>query len=202
MSAKKQQVRLIFKLAAFGAFIMLGWLGIRNYKASVEKLKVNACIEELSEIILNMNDKFVSSKYTSLDYKIAANLGIFPKRMFKEGYREAVNGYLGGVDIFVSSLSKDIPDGAWEISFQGLSQTGCMELVRLNLSGNSVIAVAGYGRPMPSGVLDEIYLETKQEDIKKRNIFKGNIAPFIDDYRLREVCNCEDEYCTVVWKFR
>ena len=77
-----------------------------------------------------------------------------------------------------------------------------MELVRLNLSGNSVIAVAGYGRPMPSGVLDEIYLETKQEDIKKRNIFKGNIAPFIDDYRLREVCNCEDEYCTVVWKFR
>ena len=54
MSAKKQQVRLIFKLAAFGAFIMLGWLGIRNYKASVEKLKVNACIEELSEIILNI----------------------------------------------------------------------------------------------------------------------------------------------------
>lgn len=202
MPAKKQQVRMVFKLAAFGAFIMLGWLGIRNYRASVEKLKINACIEEMGEIIMNMQDKFSAGRYIGLDYKMAANLAIFPKRMFKEGYREAVNSYLGGVDIFASSLSQNAPDQAWEISFQGLSQTGCVALVRSNFSNSNLIAVAGYGKPMPSGVLDEIYLGTKQDNIKQRNIFKGNVAPFVDEYRLKEVCNCDDYYCTVVWKFR
>ena len=77
-----------------------------------------------------------------------------------------------------------------------------MELLRLNMSKDSVIAVAGYGKPMPSGVLDEIYLETKQEDIKPRNVYKGDVSPFMDDYRVKEICNCEEDYCTVVWKFR
>lgn len=202
MPAKKQQIRMIFKLAAFGAFIMLGWLGIRNYKASVEKVKINACIEELSEIVMNVQDRFSNGNYAGFDYKRAVSLSIFPKRMFKPGYREAINAYLGGVDVFASSLSHNLPDRAWEISFQGLSQTGCMELLRLNMSKDSVIAVAGYGKPMPSGVLDEIYIETKQEDIKPRNVFKGDVAPFMDDYRVKEICNCEEDYCSVVWKFR
>ena len=38
---KKQNVRMIFKVGAFLAFIMLGYLGIRSYKRSVEKLKIN-----------------------------------------------------------------------------------------------------------------------------------------------------------------
>ena len=63
MPAKKQQIRMIFKLAAFGAFIMLGWLGIRNYKASVEKVKINACIDELSEIVMNVQDRFSNGNY-------------------------------------------------------------------------------------------------------------------------------------------
>ncbi len=193
---------MVFKLAAFGAFIMLGWLGIRNYRASVEKMHVNKCIEDINEIVLNVQDKFNSGKYDGLDYKMAANLQIFPKRMFREGSREALNSYMGGVDIFASPLGEGMYDRAWEVSFQGLSQTGCIELIRMNWSGPMLVAVAGYGQPMPSGVLDTIYPETKQDDIKQRNIFKGNLAPFIDDYRLEEACCCDGNYCSVVWKFR
>ena len=47
---KKQQVRAIFQVGAWLAFIMLGYLGIRSYKLSVEKLKTNKCIEEIETL--------------------------------------------------------------------------------------------------------------------------------------------------------
>lgn len=203
MPAKKQQVRLVFKLAAFGAFIMLGWLGIRNYRASVEKMRTDKCIEEIGEIVMNMQDKFSSGRFNDLDYKLAAKLQIFPKSMFREGSKEALNSYMGGVDIFYSALSEGMYYSAWEISFQGLSQFACINLIKMNWTNAQLVAVAGYGRATPSGVLDEIYPETIQDDIKQRNIFKGNLAPFIDEYRLEETCSCGGEnVCTVVWKFR
>ncbi|MCM1323818.1 MAG: hypothetical protein NC218_06620 [Acetobacter sp.] len=203
MAAKKQQVRLIFKLGAFGAFIMLGYLGIRNYKDSVEKLRVNGCIDEIGEITLNIRDRFSNNVYTGLDYKSASDLQIFPKKMFKEGYREALNSYMGGVDLFPSALGPKSPENAFEVSFQGLSQRGCMDLIRMNWENSSfLIAVAGYRVATPSGVLDEIYPETKQEDIKNYNIFKGNGARFASDDKLKDACQCDDDTCTVVWKFR
>ena len=45
---KKQDVRMIFKIGGFLAFIMLGYLGIRSYKQSVEKLKINPFISSIS----------------------------------------------------------------------------------------------------------------------------------------------------------
>ena len=53
---KKQNVRMIFKIIAFLAFIMLGYLGIRNYKLSVEKLKINQCTDEIIELVHNIHD--------------------------------------------------------------------------------------------------------------------------------------------------
>ena len=124
--------------------------------------------------------------------------------MFREGFKEATNAYLGGVDFFYSSLSPSDPKSAFEISFQGLSSYACRELVKMNWNSNdmsNLIAVAGYPIPTPSGVLDEIYPDTPQDNIKSRNIYKANEAPYIPSDKLEFICDCGDDVCSVVWKF-
>lgn len=207
MSAQKQQVRMIFKLIAFGGFIMLSFLGIRSYRTAVELTKINMCIEQVGEISRNIQERFMSQRnYEGLDYKRAVSLNIFPKAMFKEGFKEAVNSYNGGVDMFYSSLGENNLNGAFEISFQGISDMACMHLIRMNWDGGqqeNLIAVAGYRSATPSGVLDEIYPGTNQNQIKKHNIFKGNVARFASDSQLKDACQCSNgDTCTVVWKFR
>ncbi len=206
MAGQKQQVRMIFKLIAFGGFIMLSYLGIRSYRNAVEMTKINICIEQVGEISRNIQEKYMNQhNYDGLDYKRAVALNIFPKAMFKEGFKEAVNSYNGGVDMFYSALGTDNLNGAFEISFQGISDMACMHLIRMNWDGGqqeNLIAVAGYASATPSGVLDEIYPSTDQSMIKKSNIFKGNVARFASDSQLENVCRCGKDTCTVVWKFR
>ncbi|MBO5038316.1 MAG: hypothetical protein J6C85_02515 [Alphaproteobacteria bacterium] len=199
---KKQKVGLIYKVAAFVAFLFLGYLGIRSYKESVEKLKINGCIDELGEIVRNVQDMMGrnASGYKGLDYNLAVSLQFFPKQMFREGFNEAVNTYLGGVDLFYSSLGEGNVDGAYEISFQGLSSMACKALIKLKF--DTLIAVGAYPSATPSGVLDEIYLSTDPKDIKSRYIFKSEQTGFISENVLDDVCGCSDDTCTVVWKFR
>ena len=200
---KKQQVRLIFKLGAFGAFIMLGYLGLRSYRASIEKLRINECTDEIIELVMNIQDRLGrTGNYAGLDYNAVSQMNLFPKRMKKEGYREYVNAYFGGVDIFYSPREKGTTNDAFEISFQGVSSTGCKGLLRLNWEGDSLIATAGYSVATPSGVLDEVYLSTKPEEIKKRNVFKGTAAMYASDDTLDAACACKENTCSVVWKFK
>lgn len=206
MAEKTQQIRLIYKVAAFLAFILLGYLGLRSYRLSVEKLKVNACIEEVGELVANIQQVYSSTKsYKDFDYKTAVSLGIIPRRMFKEGISDAVNSYIGGVDMFYSSLFEENDNKAFEISFQGLSSFGCRELMRIDWSdgqGNDFIAVAGYPNPMPSGVLDGILYNQKQEDIVQSNIFKATNVRFVGLDKIANACKCDAYNCTVVWKFK
>ena len=67
---------------------------------------------------------------------------------------------------------------------------------------SNLIAVAGYAAPTPSGVLDEIYPDTQQKDIKSRNIFMANEAPYVSLDKQDSVCGCDGDNCSVVWKFR
>ena len=53
-----------------------------------------------------------------------------------------------------------------------------------------------------AGVLDEIYPDTQQKDIKSRNIFMANEAPYVSLDKLESVCGCDGDNCSVVWKFR
>ncbi len=204
---KKQKIGAIFQLGGWLAFIMLGYLGIRGYKNSVEKLKTNGCISEIIELSRNIQEYFLSQhNYGELDYKQVEKFNLFPKEMMRPGFREATNSYMGGVDIFYSSTSKESRNTAFEISFQGLSSYGCQALIVLNwdssASGN-LIAVAGYPTPVAAGVLDEIYVDTKSEDIKPRNIFKGSDAPYVGSDRIEAACKCSgDDICSVIWKFR
>lgn len=167
---KKQQVRAIFQVGAWLAFIMLGYLGIRSYKLSVEKLKTNKCIEEIETLSRGIQFYFQGQRdYGEFNYKQAVSFKLIPKDMFKEGFTEATNAYMGGVDFFYSSLTPGDKNKAFEISFQGLSRYACVELVRMNWGSSdmsNLIAVAGYAAPTPSGVLDEIYPDTQQKDIK------------------------------------
>lgn len=196
---------MIFKLAAFGAFIMLGYLGLRGYGSSIDKLVLNRCVEDIFEITLNVRECFPNGDYADLDYNLALASGVFPKRMVKGGRGEVVNPFNGGVDIFYSSLNENAPTKAFELSFQGVNRRVCKELIRINLTGDShnLIAVAGFAQPMPSGTLDAIYYETKQVDIKESNIFKGDVAHFVSDERLDKACGCgREDICSVIWKFR
>lgn len=201
---KKQDVRMIFKIIAFLAFIMLGYLGIRNYKLSVEKLKINQCTDEIIELVHNIHDIYRNQMdYGEFDYKVADKMKVYPKKMMRQGIREATNAYLGGVDVYYSSTYPDKNKSAFEVSFQGLSKMGCMALFRLGeLEDLGLIAVAAYSNPTPSGVLDEIYLDTKQTDIKKNNIFIAKGARYVADDRAEKICNCKEDVCTVVWKFK
>lgn len=198
---KKQNVRAVFKIAAWLGFIMLGYLGIRGYKNSVEKLKINQCTDELGELVENIINVYNGQRgYEGLEYNTAVRLGIFPKKMFREGFKEATNSYLGGVDLFYSAASPSTPYAAFEISFQGVSKMGCEELLRIPL--DNLIAVGGYATPTPSGVLDEIYESTKQDDIRSYNIFKGTDVRYIGSDKVDRACGCSDDTCSVVWKFR
>ncbi len=203
---KKQNVRAIFQVGAWLAFIMLGYLGLRSYKLSVEKLKTNACMEEIGTLARNIQYQFRNQhNYKDFNYKQAVYVKVIPENMFREGFKEATNSYFGGVDFFYSSLNKGAPDSAFEISFQGLSSYACIELVRMKWESTDMsflIAVAGYSSPTPSGVLDEIYPSTPQKDIKSRNIFKADEAPYAALDKLENICNCKEETCSVVWKFR
>ncbi|CDA18271.1 MAG: type 4 pilus major pilin [Alphaproteobacteria bacterium] len=203
---KKQQVRAIFQVGAWLAFIMLGYLGIRSYKLSVEKLKTNKCIEEIETLSRGIQFYFQGQRdYGEFNYKQAVSFKLIPKDMFKEGFTEATNAYMGGVDFFYSSLTPGDKNKAFEISFQGLSRYACVELVRMNWGSSdmsNLIAVAGYAAPTPSGVLDEIYPDTQQKDIKSRNIFMANEAPYVSLDKLESVCGCDGDNCSVVWKFR
>lgn len=202
---KKQNIGLIYKLGAFLAFLMLGYLGIRGYKDSVERLKINGCSDEIRELIMNIQDRFRGTRdYGTLDYKQAASMRLFPKSLMKEGYTEPVNSYNGGVDIYYSATSPEKNNGAYEISFQGLSQQGCIALMRLVLddgTGQDYIAVAGYGTATPSGVLDEVYGDTPREKLKK-NVFKSTEVMYTDINLLKNACSCKELTCTVVWKFK
>jgi hypothetical protein len=201
----KENVRLVFKVGAFLAFIMLGYLGIRGYKNSVEKLKLNEASSELFELVYNIQERYRGAlDYGELDYKTVATMGLIPKTMFKEGQRDALNPYMGGVDMFYSSSSPTNNNDCFEIAFQGVSQMGCEGLIRLNWDGNGgdmLIAVAGYANQTPSGVLDEIYPGMKQSDVKSRNIFMKSDAPYIASDKLAAICNCPNNTCSVVWKF-
>ena len=118
---KKQNIGLIYKLGAFLAFLMLGYLGIRGYKDSVEKLKIKGCSDEIRELMMNVQERFRTARdYGNLDYKQAASMRLFPKSLNKPGYSEPINSYNGGVDIYYSSTSPEVNNGAFEISFQGL----------------------------------------------------------------------------------
>lgn len=202
---KKQNIGLIYKLGAFLAFLMLGYLGIRGYKDSVERLKINGCSDEIRELIMNIQDRFRGTRdYGTLDYKQAASMRLFPKSLMKDGYTEPVNSYNGGVDIYYSATSPEKNNGAYEISFQGLSQQGCIALMRLVLddgTGQDYIAVAGYGTATPSGVLDEVYGDTPREKLKK-NVFKSTEVIYTDINLLKNACSCKELTCTVVWKFK
>ena len=98
---KKQNIRMIYKIGGFLAFLMLGYLGIRGYKDSVEKLKIKGCSDEIRELLMNIQDRFRGAHdYGTLDYKQASSLKLFPKRMMKQGYSEPINSYNGGGDIY------------------------------------------------------------------------------------------------------
>lgn len=200
---KKKDVRVIFKIGAFLAFIMLGYLGIRSYKVSVEKLKINQCTDEIIDFARNIQDAFRNQRnYGEIDYKTAERLRLFPKKMKREGFREYTNAYYGGVDIWYSSKAPENEKSAFEISFQGLSQMGCIALLKTNLEEIGAIAVAGYGNPTPSGVLDEIYETTTQAEIKGSNKFMAKGIQYLADDKAKKACSCKEDVCTVVWKFK
>lgn len=206
MAEKKQNVRLIYKVAGFIAFILLGYLGLRNYKLSVEKLKVNSCIEEVGELVSNIQRIYSAAhNYKDFDYNMAVTLGIIPQKMFREGIHDAVNSYIGGVDFFYSSLFEEDDNKAFEISFQGLSSFGCQQLMKIDWSdgqGGDFIAVAGYANPTPSGVLDTILYNDKQEDISLPNVFKGTNVRYAGADKIANACRCDGNNCSVVWKFK
>ena len=111
---KKQQVRAIFQVGAWLAFIMLGYLGIRSYKLSVEKLKTNKCIEEIETLSRGIQFYFQGQRdYGEFNYKQAVSFKLIPKDMFKEGFTEATNAYMGGVDFFYSSLTSNHAISLW-----------------------------------------------------------------------------------------
>lgn len=205
MANKTQKIRTIYKVAAFLAFIMLSYLGIRSYRHSVEKLKINACIEEVNELVGNIQRAYERQfSYKDLDYNTAVTLNLIPQRMFKPGYSDAINSFIGGVDMFYSSWEKIDDDKAFEVSFQGVSSEACKELMKIQWDAGlntDFIAVGGYTNPTPSGVLDEILVNMKQEDIKSGNIFKGTDVRFASADKLERACDCKDRTCSVVWKF-
>lgn len=202
---KKQNIGVLYKLGAFLAFLMLGYLGIRGYKDSVERLKIKGCSDEIRELMMNIKERYATAHdYGKLDFKQVLTMRLFPKSMNKPGYSEPLNSYTGGVDIYYSALSPDALHGAFEISFQGLSKDGCIALMRLTLddgTGRDYIAVGGYGVATPAGVLDEVYHDTPKEKMK-RNVFKSTEVLYTDVNLLKNACSCKDLTCSVVWKFR
>lgn len=203
---KKQNVRTIFWVIGFLGFIMLGYLGIRSYKISVEKLKINQCRDDLIEMVMNIQDKYRNQRnYGEFDYNKAVAMKVIPKRMFHPGIKDAIHSYMGGIDFFYSSLDEESPYSAFEISFQGISKMACMDLFKMDWgtnSGDTLIAVAAFTSPTASGQLDEIYPSMKQSEIKKKNIYKANDAKFISDDKLENICGCKGDKCSLVWKFR
>lgn len=205
MANKTQKIRTIYKVAAFLAFIMLSYLGIRSYRHSVEKLKINACIEEVGELVGNIQRAYNHQlSYKDLDYNTAVTLNLIPQRMFKPGYSDAINSFIGGVDMFYSSWEEIDDNKAFEVSFQNISSEGCIELMKIQWDegqNTDFIAVGGFANPTPSGVLDEILVNMKQADIKSSNIFKGTDVRFASTEKLERACGCKDRTCSVVWKF-
>lgn len=205
MAKKQQTIGAIYKVAAFLAFLMLGYLGLRGYKNSVDKLKTDGCIDEIGELVRNIQQAYLNEyDYESLNYKYAVMLKLIPKRMLRPDYNEAVNSYLGGVDMFYSSLQEEGDNKAFEISFQGLSSTACQSLMKMQWDDGqniSYIAVGGFHSPTPSGVLDEVLISTKQEDIKSPYIFRGSTINLISSDRIKNACGCIKNTCSVVWKF-
>ncbi len=205
---KKSDIRVIFKIGAFLACIMLGWLGLRSYRLSVEKLKTNACIEEIFNLSNNIRDAYANQRgdYGEIDYKTVEKLRLFPKSMLnKEGTREATNAYFGGVDIYYSFIDENRRKGAFEISFQGLSSFACENLIKMDWGDQAngmVIAVAGYNRATPAGPLEYIYPYMEQSDVKQRNIFIAKYAKNASSDKIKNACACDDDVCTVLWKFR
>lgn len=205
---KKSDIRVIFKIGAFLAFIMLGWLGLRSYRLSIEKMKTNKCIEEIFNLSNNIRDAYANQRgeYGEIDYKTVESLRLFPKTMLnKEGIREATNSYLGGVDIYYSFSDENRRKGAFEISFQGLSSFACENLIKMDWGdqvNGMVIAVAGYSNATPAGPLEYIYPHMEQSDVKQRNIFIAKYAKNASTDKIKSACSCDGDFCSVVWKFK
>lgn len=195
----------LYKLAAWLAFLMLGWLGIRGYKNSVEKLKTDMCIDQVLEIMHNVMGLYADKNdYGELDYKMAFTHKLLPDKMFKQDVNEARNPYGGGVDLFYSASSEDMHNGAFEISYQGLTSDGCKILLRTDWGRGeetTLIAIGGFPTAQPSGVLNDIYYGMKQSDIKNSHIFVGNEGHLVSTDKTDKACACSSDTCSVVWKF-
>ena len=205
-TAKASKVRLIYKLGGFLAFIMLSYLGIRGYKISVEKMKINGCIEEISELVRNVQHAYRSEyNYGTLDYNQAVKMRLIPQKMFKKDGRDALNSFNGGIDIYYSSLHEKNDDKAFSVSFQGLSANACRTLLTMPWDEGqniTMIVVGGFPIAQPSDILNRVYTMTKQKDVKSFNIFKSDYLSQITTEELNRACSCPKNTCSVVWKFR
>jgi len=205
-TARAGKTRLIFKLGGFLAFIMLSYLGIRGYKTSVEKMKLNGCVEEIGELVRNVHQAYRSEyDYGSLDYEQAVKMRLIPQKMFKSGSKDALNSFKGGIDIYYSSLHEKNDNKAFSVSFQGLSANACKYLLKMPWDEGqniTMIAVSGFPIAQPSDVLNRIYTITTQKNIKSFNIFKSDYVANITQEELDKACSCQKNTCSVVWKFR
>ena len=165
---KKQKVRAVFQIGAWLAFIMLGYLGIRSYKLSIEKLKTNACIEEIGTLARTIQMYFQNQRnYGEFNYKQAVDFKLIPENMFREGFKEATNAYVEQVKELTEVLRK-----VAEQSQRLTRDSEEMENMNRTLTGiNSLYEIQLRSVSSQVGTIDDINAQTKRlaEQIEELN---------------------------------
>ena len=125
----RSMVEMLGVLAIIG---VLSVGGIAGYSKAMNKFKINKTTDQVSMLIANLRTMFSSQgNYAGLDNAQAVNFGIVPDDMYDTCTSTAcniTNPFGGDVTIDGSPIKQGDTDGAFRITYEGLSREACVTL--------------------------------------------------------------------------
>ena len=128
----RSMVEMLGVLAIIG---VLSVGGIAGYSKAMNKFKINKTTDQVSMLIANLRTMFsAQGNYKDLDNAQAIGFGIVPDDMIKTSGTGAnatttiQNPFGGDVTIDGSPIKQGDTDGAFRITYEGLSREACVTL--------------------------------------------------------------------------
>ena len=210
---KKQQVDVLqygrSMIEMLGVLAIVGVLsvgGIAGYSKAMEKFKINKTANQVSQIVANIRTLYAQqTTYEGLNTINAIKMGIIPDEL---GTGETLSNAFGGIveiaPCYNNYRSSVIYGGAFKFRFTGLSKEACISLATYDWgtaysSGLYLISAGGnLGNQFDSIVSS--YVGDKYESDGKVT-YGSNYTP-IPVHAAAKACNCPDNTCEVIWKFK
>ena len=190
--------------------------GIAGYSKAMTKFKINKTIDQVSHIVTNIRTLYAQqTSYAGLSTPNAIAMGVMPDGIstsilknyggsYNSDYYDNANPFNGGIIVYSNNGM-----GGFVISYTGLPKEACITLATydwgsnyssglLAITASNISFLSGPMHSHPSSECDSIggtyYAIACPGDA-------DNPAP-MSVTKAAQACNCEDNSCSIGWKFQ